>query len=52
MNRVAEAVVSGLRECNYCVPVVEPLTAAIRVAEVPVKLYLCFSKVTYPFPLS
>jgi allantoin racemase len=52
MNRVAEAVASGLQESGYSVPVVEPLTTAIRVAEMLVKLRLPFSKVTYPFPLS
>lgn len=50
MEHVADAVARGLRQRGYDVPVVEPLTTAIRMAETLVRLGLRQSKLIYPHP--
>lgn len=51
MTGFAEAVESRLREMGYAdVPVMDPLVAAVKLAEALVDLNLSHSKQTYPFP--
>lgn len=48
MRRYAERLAEEMEK--YGVPVVEPITAAVNVAEILVRLRLMQSKVTYPKP--
>ena len=50
MANVARAVQAGLRERGFDVPLVEPLAAAVRMAELWISLGLRHSKVTYDYP--
>jgi allantoin racemase len=52
MKHVADAVAVGLQEQGYDVPVVDPLTTAVRFAEMLVHLKLKPSKITYSNPPS
>jgi allantoin racemase len=52
MKHVADALAVALRERGYDLPVVEPLTTAIRYAEMLVQLGLRPSKITYERPPS
>jgi allantoin racemase len=52
MKHVADSVAVALRSDGFDVPIVEPLTTAIRYAEMLLLLGLRPSKITYPLPPS
>lgn len=47
---LAKQIENGLRERGYDIPVIDPASAALKVAETLVDLKLAHSKRTYPYP--
>ena len=51
MVGMAEAVYRGLIDKGYEVPVIDPLSAALKTARVLTEMNLTYSKIIYPYPL-
>ncbi len=50
MMGLAQEVEKGLKERGYEVPVIDPVKAAVKMAEALVDMGLSHSKMTYPYP--
>ena len=50
MLGLAETIQKGLLENGYTIPVIDPLTAALKMAGTLAEMKLQYSKLTYPFP--
>ena len=50
MAGLANAIQEGLTQKGYSIPVIDPIVAALKMAQILVEMKLSHSKLTYPYP--